>query len=254
MHNRMMQLMHDNAKATARMPLKAEVNGDEAVLYLYDVIVSSELEAEWWGGIAPESFVKELNTITSSVIHLRINSPGGAIFAARSIEAAIRAHSSKIIAHVDGYAASAASFIAVACDEVEIAKGGFIMIHKGWTCACGNSDDFIGTAELLEKVDGTMAQTYADETGQSVEDIIHMMAEETWLTGQESVDLGFADRLADESPKANSEWNLAAYAKAPVAEQKDNNSEPKPTPVENIQDYSFAHYERSAKLLDITPR
>lgn len=119
---------------------KAEESG-EPTLYLYDVIVSDD----YWGGVAAEAFVKELNATAAPTIHLRINSPGGEVFAARAIEAAIRNHPARIVAHVDGYAASAASFVAVACDEVEIAPGGFFMIHKAWTFTAGNADDLLGT-------------------------------------------------------------------------------------------------------------
>ena len=128
-----------------------EASGD-AALYLYDVIVSDD----YWGGISAEKFVKELNALDAPTIHLRINSPGGEVFAARAIEAAIRNHPARIVAQVDGYAASAASFVAVACDEVEIAPGGFFMIHKAWTFTAGNADDLLHTAEMLEKLDAIM--------------------------------------------------------------------------------------------------
>lgn len=115
-----MKLLRDNARnRTAAGIPKAEESG-ESTLYLYDVIVSDD----YWGGISAEKFVKELNALDAPTIHLRINSPGGEVFAARAIEAAIRNHPARIVAHVDGYAASAASFVAVACDEVEIAPAG----------------------------------------------------------------------------------------------------------------------------------
>jgi ATP-dependent Clp protease protease subunit len=110
---------------------------DEATIYLYDVIVNDKFEEEYFGGVSAETFVKALNDITAPVIHLRINSPGGDVFAGRVMEQAIRNHASKVIAHVDGYAASAASYVAIAADEVEIAPGGFFMVHNAWTLAMG---------------------------------------------------------------------------------------------------------------------
>src|SRR5699024_2920096 len=102
------KLLRDNARnrAAAIPKAQAEASGD-AALYLYDVIVGDDC----WGGISAEKFVKELNALDAPTIHLRINSPGGEVFAARAIEAAIRNHPARIVAHVDGYAASAASFV-----------------------------------------------------------------------------------------------------------------------------------------------
>jgi ATP-dependent Clp protease protease subunit len=216
--DRYVQFLRANAKADGKKPLAVVKSGDgeEATVYMYDMIVSSELEADWFGGIAPESFVKALNKIDAKTIHLRINSPGGSIFAARAIEAAIRNHPAKIIAHVDGVAASAASFVAVACDAVEIAKGGFFMVHKGWCCMCGNSDDALAMADLLDKLDGTIAQTYADKSGKPASDMLELMAAETWLTAEESLEIGFADRIAESEAK-NCAWDLSAYENAPLA-------------------------------------
>ncbi len=215
-------ILHLLAANRKRGFFRAEAKDDEATLYLYDVIVSDDLTAEWLGGVSPETFSKTLAAIDASTIHLRINSPGGDVFAARAIEQAIRGHRARVVAHVDGYAASAASIVAIAADEVEIAKGGFFMIHDSWTIALGNKDDLLEVAALLEKVDGTLAQTYADETGQKLEDVVAMMAAETWLTGEEAVELGFADRLAVAPEKASrttarmeSRWDLSAYAHAP---------------------------------------
>lgn len=216
-----LQLLAANRK---RGFFRAEAKGDEATLYLYDVIVSDELTAEWMGGIAPEAFAIALAAIDAPTVHLRINSPGGDVFAARAIEQAIREHGAHVVAHVDGYAASAASIVAIAADEVEIAKGGFFMIHDSWTFAMGNKGDLQAVAALLEKVDGTLAQTYADETGQKLEDVVAWMAAETWFTGEEAVLFGFADRVAAgaEKDKAKAkaqaraaQWDLSAYLHPP---------------------------------------
>lgn len=229
--NRMLRLFRDNAKAQGRKPLRAETTDEEATLYLYDIICDDELDAEWFGGVAPESFVKTLNAIDAPVIHLRINSPGGSVFGSRAIEAAIRAHPSTVVAHVDGYAASAASLVAVACDEVEMLKGAFIMIHKAWTITWGNADEIMETAALLEKIDESLAKTYADKSGLDVSDIAAMMAAETWMDGEEAVEKGFADRLSEGKAKNSAgSWNLSAYERSPrqeavVEQQSDDNRE-----------------------------
>ena len=204
----LLKLLADNR---GRGEFRAEQTGDEATLYLYDTIVSDD----YFGGVSAIGFAKALAAITAPVIHLRINSPGGDVFAARAMEQAIREHGSKVIAHIDGYAASAASYVALAADEVVIAAGGFYMIHKAWTMAWGNADDLLSTAALLEKIDDALIATYAKETGQSVDQITEWLKAETWFNAEEAVANGFADRVAEDAPAAQGAWNLSAYAKAP---------------------------------------
>ncbi len=194
----------------------------EATIYLYDMIVDSEIEAEYWGGVSPQAFIKELNAISAKTIHLRVNSPGGSVFAARAIEQAIREHSATVIAHIDGIAASAASFLIMAADHVEMAPGSFLMIHKAWTLAYGNSDDLLKTADMLDQIDGSLVKTYSSATGQSEEDIKNWMTAETWFDAQQAVDLNFADTVYEEdansknlSQKTSNKWDLSAYAHAP---------------------------------------
>lgn len=205
-------------KAVARRfeVVKAEVAG-EVTVYLYDVIVGTDEEAEWWGGVSAQTFVKEIRAIDASVIHLRINSPGGDVFAARAMEQALREHKAKIITHVDGYAASAASYLALAGDEVEIAAGGFFMIHKAWTYAYGNADDMAASSSLLEKIDDSLVASYAKETGQEPDQLREWMRAETWINSDEAVALGFADRVAVGAVKDSTNWDLSAYEHAPEA-------------------------------------
>lgn len=214
MHPPLLKLLAQNR---GRGQFRAEAGADEATLYLYDAIVGDDLTAEYWGGVSPQAFVKQLAAIDAPVIHLRINSPGGDVFAARAMEQAIREHKSNVIAHIDGYAASAASYLALAADEVHIAQGGFFMIHKAWTMAWGNSDDLISMADLLDKIDESLVATYASETGQTVDQLRAWMAAETWFTADESVQYGFADQIAAAAPKASAAWDLSAYANAPKA-------------------------------------
>lgn len=220
----LLRLYADNRKVSdRRFSVRNETHG-EAEIYLYDAIVDSELEAEFWGGVSPKSFVQSIKDIDADVIHLRVNSPGGSVFAARAMEQALRDHKAKIVAHVDGVAASAASFLVMAADEIVMSPGALMMIHKAWTVAMGNADDLMNTAGLLEKIDSTLVQTYAQRTGMDADKIADMMASETWFTAQEAVDAGFADSIS-ESVKAAQRWNLSAYQKAPAQ------PEPKPANV-----------------------
>jgi ATP-dependent Clp protease protease subunit len=194
---------------------RAEVTGAEATVFLYDVIVSDD----YWGGVSALSFAKEMAAIVAPVIHLRIDSPGGDVFASVAMAQAIREHASKVIVHVDGYAASAATQLLMAADESVISPGGMVMIHKAWSGAYGNSDDFTALAGLLVKIDGQIAASYAAKTGLETEDLLVMMAAETWMTETEAIDAGFVDALAEGNPNKQNQvrWDLSAYKKAPAA-------------------------------------
>ena len=124
-----MQLFLDNV--TAPRSARIEQAGREATVYIYDVIGGD------WGGVGARDFVPQLVALDVDTIHLRINSPGGDVFEGRTIATALAQHPAKVIAHIDGQAASAATYVALAADEVEIAEGGFFMIHNAWTIAIG---------------------------------------------------------------------------------------------------------------------
>lgn len=198
---------------------EASQNGKEDTIYLYDLLVDSEEEAQYWGGVSPMAFIRLLNSLTAATIHLRVNSPGGSVFAARAIEQALREHPSNIIAHVDGVAASAASFLICGADEIEMSPGSFLMIHKASTIVWGNCDEMMRVAGVLEQIDGSLVKTYATRTGQAPEDISTWLAEETWIDADRAVELGFADRVAEtEKVKATAQaWDLSAYKNAPKA-------------------------------------
>jgi ATP-dependent protease ClpP protease subunit len=237
--NKYLSLIKANA---GRGSFKAEGN----TLYLYDAIVSSKEESDLFGGVDAETFVSVLRTMKGDV-NLRINSPGGDVFAARAMGQAMRDHAGTVTAHVDGYAASAASFLTSVADKTIVAPGAMLMIHKAWTMGAGNADDLVATASLLEKIDGTIAETYAaaaekrGKTGTS-DEFLALMAAETWLTGAEAIELGLADEVAGGAVKASSRWDLSAYGRAP---------EPEPEAPAATADEDFEHKRRQmlARLL-----
>ena len=222
------QLFKLLAKNKGKGYFKNEVAGDTATLYLYDAITSDN----YWGGITALDFAKELAAITAPNINLRINSPGGDVFAARAMAQAIKDHPSQITAYVDGYAASAATFLVIAADQSYIADGAMFMIHNAWTMAAGNAADFTAMADLLSRTDQTLVNDYLAKTGQTDQPIKDWMAAETYWYGQEAVDAGFVTAMAPASPKNNIDWDLSAYAHAPVIDQKESN-EPDPLIQEN---------------------
>jgi ATP-dependent Clp protease protease subunit len=224
MKNRLLKLLNDNraVRGPRRFEVVSAKAAQEATIYLYDVIVSSNLEAEFFGGVSAERFNKELAAIDAPVINIRINSPGGDVFAARAMETAIqnkKASGTKVVGYVDGYAASAATFVAMAASEVEISDGGFMMIHQAWTLAYGNADDLVATAALLEQIDNTIVATYAKRTGVAEDKLRAMIKSETWLNAQDAVDLGFADRVAEAKVENRIEWKVGAYEAAPASHE-----------------------------------
>ena len=202
----LIKLLASNKNRPERLPQSRIVaQGDETEIYIYDAIVADDETAYWWGGVSAETLVPAIRDIKSGTVRLRINSPGGDVFAAQAICQAIRDTGARVIAHVDGYAASAATVIA---------EGGFYMIHNAWTWAMGNANDLTATAALLTKIDGSLAAQYAKKSGMAVDDVRAAMDAETWYTAEEAVAAGLIDRVAA-GKKAEAAWNMSAYAKAP---------------------------------------
>lgn len=228
-HNKLLNLLRNNAK-------KGEFRAEGNTIFLYDVIVSSKAEAEWFGGVDAETFVQTIRGMTGDV-SLRINSPGGNVFAARAMAQAIRDHQGTVTAYVDGYAASAASFVTSVADKTVMSQGSMMMIHKAWSIALGNADDFMATAALLEKIDGTIVETYqaaAEKRKKTAPDFLGMMAAETWLTAQEAIDAGLADEVSADAAKASARWDFSAYDKPPAEVEAE--IEPVIEPVVEVED------------------
>ena len=120
----------------------------EATIYLYGDIGG-------WFGIDHQDWIKEFNSLTADTIHLRVDSSGGDIFAARAMKTCIEQHKAKVIAHVDGLAASAASFMIMGANEIEIVDGGFLMVHKAMSMidilGYYNEDDLADLCEEMQK-------------------------------------------------------------------------------------------------------
>lgn len=194
---------------------KGEFRAEGNTIFLYDSIASNQEEADWWGGISPEALIAQLAVMQGDVT-LRINSPGGSVFGAQAMVAAMRQHQGKITAQVDSLAASAASVIAVACASCVMVPGSLMMIHKAWGVGVGNSDDMTALAGLLDKIDGQIAAAYAGKAGGDAQAFLDMMAAETWMTAEEAVAAKLADAVAQENTqRAQMNWDLSAFAAAP---------------------------------------
>lgn len=192
----------------ARGSLRVAKAADEAEIMLYD-------EISLWG-VTAETFKRELDAIDSPVINLRLNSPGGDVFDSLAIYNALREHPAKIITHIDGLAASMASVIALAGDEVRMAENAFFMVHNPWAMVIGNADDLRKEADLLDKVAGSLVMAYTQKSGQSEDEITALMNEETWLNAEEAHEAGFVDEVVGEA-KEKASFDLSIYANVPDA-------------------------------------
>ena len=169
--------------------LQVDASAELPTIYIYD-----EIGPGWIGMIDAPAIVDALREIGDTAeILVRLNSPGGSVFEAAAIYNHLSESAAKIRIRIDGVAASAASVIAMVGDEIEIAANAMIMIHEAWTIAVGNKAEIARTVTLLEKVDGTMVETYVARTGNTAEQINEWVAAETWFTADESVEHGFAD-------------------------------------------------------------
>jgi ATP-dependent Clp endopeptidase proteolytic subunit ClpP len=177
-----------------KLTVKA-AGADSTEMMLYDEI------GAW--GVSAEQFNSALKAVSTPNIVLRINSPGGDVFDGYAMYNALKAHDANVAVIVEGLAASAASFIALAGDTVSMGDPSMMMIHRAFTFAIGNVNDMNAVASVLGKVDGQIADIYAAKSGKSQADMLKLMDAETWLTSQEAADLGLIDEVIDKNTGAD---------------------------------------------------
>lgn len=170
--------------------IKAKAN-DTAEISIYD-------EIGFWG-VSAASFAQDLKDCGSNLkqINLHIHSPGGDVFDGIAIYNLLKNHPANVTVYIDGLAASMASVIAMAGNEVIMPENAMMMIHKPWGIQGGDAEDMRKYADLLDKVENTLIPAYASKTGKTPEELAEMLSAETWLNGKECVEQGFADKLAE---------------------------------------------------------
>lgn len=157
-----------------------------------EISVEGAIGQGWEDGVTAKDFIRDLKALGDlNQINLRIYSPGGSVMEGNAIFNALLAHPAKVTAQVD-FAASMATVIAMAADEIIIAENGFFMIHNPWSIAMGDSDDMRKTADLLDKIKTNIVAAYKRHAKLSDVEIGGMMDAETWLTADEAIDFGFA--------------------------------------------------------------
>jgi ATP-dependent protease ClpP protease subunit len=179
-----------------------------------DIYIMDEIGG-WWG-VTASDFVKELMAIDATQINLHLNSPGGDVFDGVTIYNSLRMHSATVKVYVEGLAASAASFIAQAGDEVIMLRGSTMMIHDASAMAWGDEATMLTTAGILNKISNNIADIYAQRAGGSMEAWRDIMREEAWYTPDEAVAAKLADKVddaedKDAQAKAKVAWDLGVF-------------------------------------------
>jgi len=209
------------------------LTAESADLYIYGEIVDN---TDWkWdeNDAMPKDVVESLNQVDGlSELNIYINSPGGSVFAGLAIYNMLRRNKAKKIVHIDGVAASIASVIALAGDEIHIPKNAFMMVHKPWTIALGDSTHFKKVAEDLDKIESGMMEVYYENLleGVNQEDINQMVQAETWLTGEEAAAYFRMTVIESKEVAASAKDYLKYYEKAPETLIKDK-EKPSQSPV-----------------------
>jgi HK97 family phage prohead protease len=163
-----------------------------------DVFVFDEIGGSF--GVSAKQFAEDLQAIEAPTINVRINSPGGSVFDAIAIYNALNHHPARIVTYVDALAASAASVIAMAGDEIVMMPGSQMMIHDASAVHDGNAADMAKMGTFLDRQSNNIADLYRMRAGGDIAEWRDLMLAETWMFASEAVDAGLADRV-QEAPK-----------------------------------------------------
>ncbi len=239
------------ARVRSRSNKTSAQNGNEASVYLYGPIGG-------FLGVDPEDTVKSIHGIKSGTINLHIDSEGGDIFAARAIKTALMKSKAKVVAHIDGLAASAASFITMGADEIEMVEGGFFMIHNAVSLidilGFFNIDDMdeiiVGLEkekDLHAKINESIANDYMTKTGKSQAEISAWMDDEAWFNATEALENGFIDRIYDGEP-VNSKYDLSGFVNIPEKMNERSNGKTERTLEKALRDAGLSQVEAMSIL------
>jgi ATP-dependent Clp protease protease subunit len=167
-------------------------------------------------GITAKQFADDLKAVgKAGRITLRINSPGGSVFDGLAIHNSLKRLSARKTVWIDGIAASIASVIAMAGDEIIMPENTMMMIHDPAGMVVGTAPEMRAMAEALDRIKGGLVSAYRDRTGKPEADIEQLMAAETWLTASDAVAAGFADRV-DKPIRATARFDLSRFRNAPA--------------------------------------
>jgi len=241
-----------------KIPSVSDAGTKTGVLHLYSGVGPYE-------GVTASSFAQALKDLGDvDYIELHINSPGGSVFDGAAIYNMLVDHPALVDVRVDGLAASIASIIALAGDQITIAKNAMMMVHNPSAMAWGGASDMRKMAGVLDKVKDTLITVYSDRMGLPEDEISQLMDEESWYTAKEAVDAGLADvvgdraKIKEDGAKARALWTdnpppwvpddiIKLFSEEDKKEQKENSKENESETEKHRAEY-LARLEKLAQL------
>lgn len=215
---------------------------EENILYL-DGVIS---ESSWYDDeITPKMFKEDLDKFSNKDITVFLNSPGGCCFAAASIYNMLKEHKGKVTVKIDALAASAASVIAMAGDEVLMSPVAMIMVHNPYTIIFGESSDLKSGIDMLDEIKQSLINAYEAKTGLGRVTISNMMDNESWMNAKKAVELGFADGILYETTKEPDEAFM--FDRVTVV----NNFIKKLPKIKNVKQKNGTEYAQLKKRLEL---
>lgn len=185
--------------------MKMSTDGKSGDIFIYGEITKYAWEE--YGEKSAQIFKQELDDLGDvETINLYVNSPGGSVFEGIAIHNILKRHSARIVAHVDALAASIASVIIMAADEIRMPGNSMLMIHNAWTFAIGNATELRKQADDLDRINKSSIQSYLQRTGDklSEEKLIELLDAETWLSADEAYEYGLCDVVEADNEMAAS--------------------------------------------------
>lgn len=201
-------------KKTKKIPVKCEVvetSENEVDFLLYGPIINEK--RNWYDDdeyTCPQQVQDKIKQAEGKQINLHINSYGGDAFAGIAICNQLKNYEGKVVAYIDSIAASAASIIAMGADEIIMPNNAMMMVHNAWTWTAGNANELRAEADKLDKINSSVRQSYMDKFVGTEEELIQLLDDESYLTAEECVTLGFANSVSKQEPQQKQELNIKA--------------------------------------------
>lgn len=175
------------------MSFKVRNEGSRATVYMYGAIGPDYWDPE--SATTAKDLAQTLDSLAPKPVDIRIDSCGGDVYEGFAIAGAIQRYPGETVAHIDGIAASAASYVALSADRVEMSDYAWLMVHNAWTFAGGNRDELRAVAEQLEGVDASIATIISARSGLTPEEAAAAMSAETWYTAEDALAAGMCDEV-----------------------------------------------------------
>lgn len=185
--------------------MKMSADGKSGDIFIYGEITKYAWEE--YGEKSAQIFKQELDDLGDvELINLYVNSPGGSVFEGITIHNMLKRHDARVIAHVDALAASIASVIIMAADEIRMPSNSMLMIHNPWTFAIGNAVELRKKADDLDRIGESAVQSYLAKSGDKLQEdkLREMLDAETWLSADEAYEYGLCDVVEADNEMAAS--------------------------------------------------